>query len=268
MKARLTSLLREPLVHFLLAGLLVFALFGGGPDEPTNRTITIDEPQIRVLTEQWIDTWHRAPTQSDIDGLIRDHIKDEVYYREALALGMEEDDIIIRKRLRSKFEFLVAAQSEAETPSIATLQAWLEANRGRYVTSQTLSFEQVFVGGGDPMGLLAQLKAGANANALRKPLSVPFVLTDAPAEDVDRQFGDGFAAALAQQQVGVWSGPIMSGFGSHIVRVSKRGQGTLPPLARIRQKVENDWRQANRKAREDKAYQALLDSYTIKIAKP
>jgi peptidyl-prolyl cis-trans isomerase C len=268
MRSRLLSLVREPLVHFLLAGALVFAFFGGAPTTASDRVITISEPQIKVLTEQWIATWKRTPTSAEMDGLIRDYIKDEVYYREALALGLDQDDIMIRRRLRSKFEFLVAAQSEAETPSDAMLQAWLDAHKDRYVNPPNLSFDQVFVGDGNGARAFAQLRAGADANDVRQSLSVPVALDEAPAEDIDHQFGNGFAAALAKQPLGVWSGPIASGFGTHIVRVRKRGQATTPPLAQIRQAVENDWRQANRVAREAKAYQTLLDGYEIKIAKP
>jgi peptidyl-prolyl cis-trans isomerase C len=262
MMSRLTFLLKEPLVHFLLAGAFIFAFFGGATNDPTNRTITISEPQIRVLTEQWVSTWKREPSPSEIDGLIRDHIKDEIYYREALALGLDQDDIMIRRRLRSKFEFLVAAQSEAEAPNDATLQAWLDTNKARFMTSQAISFDQVFVGNGDSAPILAQLKD------LRVPLSVPSALEKTQADEIDRQFGDGFVASLAGEPLGIWSGPIASGFGQHLVRVRDKSDGKLPPLAQIRQTVENDWRQANRKAREDKAYQALLDGYTIKIAKP
>ena len=121
MMRRITPLLREPLVHFLVAGAAVFWLFGGAADDPSDRSITVTEPQINVLAKQWEATWQREPTPAEVDGLIRDHIKDEVYYREALRLGLDEGDIIMRRRMRSKMEFLVAAQSEGEAPSDAAL---------------------------------------------------------------------------------------------------------------------------------------------------
>ena len=268
MIARLTSLLREPLVHFLLAGAVVFALFGGAASDPADRSITVDEPQIRVLAEQWEATWQREPTPTEVDGLIRDHIKDEIYYREALRLGLDEGDIIMRRRMRSKMEFLVAAQSEGEAPTEQVLQAWLDAHKAKYATNPAISFDQIFVGEGNAARILASVKAGANSSTLGSALSVPKALEQVRGEEIDRQFGEGFAKSLAQQPIGKWTGPVTSGFGAHIVRARKVTSGSLPPLAGIRQAVENDWREANRKAREDKAYQALLDGYTIRIAKP
>ncbi len=268
MIARLTSLLREPLVHFLLAGAVVFALFGGAASDPADRSITVDEPQIRVLAQQWEATWQREPTPTEVDGLIRDHIKDEIYYREALRLGLDEGDIIMRRRMRSKMEFLVAAQSEGEAPTEPVLQAWLDAHKGKYATNPAISFDQIFVGEGDAARILASVKAGEDPATLGSALSVPKVLEQVRGEEIDRQFGEGFAKSLAQQPIGKWTGPVTSGFGAHIVRVRKVTSGSIPPLADIRQAVENDWREANRKAREEKAYQALLDGYTIRIAKP
>ncbi len=263
-----SQLLREPLVHFLAAGALVFWLFGSAANDPDDRSITVSEPQITVLAKQWEATWQRAPTQVEVDGLIRDHIKDEVYYREALRLGLDKGDIIMRRRMRSKMEFLVAAESESEAPSDAASQAWLDAHKSKYATNPALSFDQVFVGEGNAARALAQLRAGVEPQQIGVPLSVPATLEDARGEEVDRQFGEGFAKVIAAQPRGVWYGPVTSGFGAHIVRVRRVVAGSVPPLATIRQAVENDWREANRKTREARAYQALLDGYTIRIAKP
>ena len=267
MISRIVPLLREPLVHFLIAGALVFAVFGGTVD-PADRSITVTESQIRGLAEQWEATWQRQPTPAEVDGLIRDYIKDEVYYREAIRLGLDTDDIVMRRRMRSKMEFLVAAQSENEAPSDVTLQAWLDGHKSKYAASKAVSFDQVFVGEGDAARISAQLKTGMNPATLGAPLSVPAALQDNHVEDIDRQFGEGFANRIAQQPLGQWEGPVESGFGAHIVRVRKVSAGSAPSLSKIRQKVENDWREANRKSREGKAYQALLDGYTIRIAKP
>ena len=262
-------LAREPLVHFLVAGTLIFAVWGGGGDA-ADRSITVTEAQVRGLTEQWEQQWHRQPTPAEVDGLIRDLIKDEVYYREAMRLGIDKDDIIIRRRMRSKMEFLVAAQAENEVPSDATLQTWLDTHRRRYATSAAISFDQIHVAGdaGRARLVLAQLAKGADPAALASPLAVPATLDDAPAGEIDRQFGDGFATAIAALPPGRWAGPLASGFGQHFVRLRKVTPGSVPPLSAVRKAVENDWREANRTGRENTAYQALLDGYTIRIAKP
>lgn len=266
---RLKGLAREPLVHFMVAGALVFAVWGGGTDA-ADRSITVTEAQVRGLTEQWAQTWYRQPTPAEIDGLIRDQIKDEVYYREALRLGLDQDDIIMRRRMRSKMEFLVSAQAENEVPSEAELQKWLDTHRRDYATKPVLSFDQIYVDGDadETRRALARLGSGANPAALGTQLDVPATLEDAPATEIDRQFGDGFAKAVAAQPRGRWAGPVASGFGQHLVRLRKLTPGMVPPLASVHKAVENDWREANRRVRENKAYQALLDGYTISIEKP
>lgn len=266
---RARQLVREPLAHFLVAGALIFALWGGGEDA-ADRSITVTEAQVRGLTEQWEQQWHRQPTPAEVDGLIRDQIKDEVYYREALRMGLDEDDIIIRRQMRSKMEFLVAAQAENEMPDDAALQAWLDARKRHYATAPAISFDQIYVGSdaGRARQLLAQIGRGAEPAMLASPLSVPSRLEDAPAGEIDRQFGDGFAKSIAALSAGRWAGPVESGFGQHLVRLRKLTPGAVPPLASVRKAVENDWREANRVRRENAAYQALLDGYTIRIAKP
>jgi peptidyl-prolyl cis-trans isomerase C len=267
---RFTWLLREPLIHFLIAGALVFALFGGGVDDPADRSITVTEAQVRGLTEQWEQTWRRQPTQTEIDGLIRDYIKDEVYYREAIRLGLDQNDTMMRRRMRSKMEFLIAAQSENEMPSNVALQAWLNTNKSKYMTGSALSFDQVFVNGDTAAAakILVQLKQGGASSSLGDPLLVPATFEAAQAQDIDEQFGGGFAKQIAQQPMGQWAGPVRSGFGQHLIRLRKVVPGAVPPLDQVRQAVENDWREAKRMDREDKSYQALLDGYTIRIAKP
>lgn len=266
---RAKRLVREPLVHFLVAGALIFGTWGGGSDA-ADRSITVTEAQVRGLTGQWEQQWNRQPTPAEVDGLIRDLIKDEVYYREALRLGLDKDDIIIRRRMRSKMEFLVAAQAENETPSDVALQRWLDTHRRDYMTNATLSFDQIYVTGDftRARAALAQLDKGADPATMASPLSVPPTLDNTPAGDIDRQFGDGFAKAIAALPPGRWAGPVASGFGQHLVRLRKLTPGAVPTLASVRKAVENDWREANRVGRENAAYQALLDGYTIRIAKP
>jgi hypothetical protein len=248
---------------------MIFAVWGGGGDA-ADRSITVTEAQVRGLTEQWEQQWHRQPTPAEVDGLIRDLIKDEVYYREALRMGLDKDDIIMRRRMRSKMEFLVAAQAENEVPSEVELKKWLDTHQRDYTTSVSLSFDQIYVAGDADRARMAltQLVKGTDPATVASPLSVPATLDDAGAADIDRQFGDGFAEAIAALPPGRWAGPVASGFGQHLVRLRKLTPGGVPPLSAVRKAVENDWREANRTRRENAGYQALLDGYTIRIAKP
>ena len=269
-REKLKSLLREPFVQFLLGGLLLFLFFAarGTAVDPADRRITITETEVARLTGLWVQTWRRPPTQAEIDGLIRDAIKEDIYYREAMRLGLDKDDPVIRRRLRSKMEFLATAEAEAATPSEAILQAWLDGHSARYATGAGFAFEQVYAGSdvARAASLLKQLQGGAEAGGLGDPLSVPRHM-DADQPAITREFGDGFATALTKLPIGEWSGPVQSGFGLHLVRVNSVRLGRKAALVDVRQQVENDWRSASREEREARAYQALLDGYDIRIEK-
>lgn len=267
--------LREPLVHFLLAGFAVFAFsaWRGEPVDPASRTIEIGEDQTQRLAEQFAQVWRRPPTPGEIDGLIREHIKEEVYYREALRLGLEADDPIIRRRLRSKMEFLAASEAESAVPDDRMLQAWLDRHAALYAVGTKYSFDQIYLGqdnGGmaEVTALKLALEQGNEWQNMGTSISLPRSLELAEAKQIAREFGDGFAASIGRLEPGKWSGPVASGFGTHLVRLRQAVPGRKPLLAEIRQLVENDWRAATAKEREAKAYQALLDGYDIRIAKP
>ncbi len=271
------GLLKEPLVHFLIGGALLFAFFAwrGEEVDPTSRTITITEKQVGQLAANWAQVWRREPSPQELDGLIRDYVKEEIYYREGLRLGLDQDDAIIRRRLRSKMEYLAAAEVENRAVDDAVLQAWYQKNQTRYAEGSRFSFDQIYLMANDPdqaqarsKTMLADLAQGADWKGLGDPLSVARSMEEQDQSRIATDFGDAFASTLATLKGSAWQGPIQSGFGLHLVRVRKVTPGTLPPLASVRQRVENDWRAATAKDREAKAYQALLDGYRIRIEKP
>jgi peptidyl-prolyl cis-trans isomerase C len=277
LKDRLHAALKEPLVHFLLAGLALFLFFAwrGDAVDPESRTIKITEEQVERLAANWTQTWQRPPTQAEIDGLIRDYVKDEVYYREGLRLGLEQDDAIIRRRIRSKMEFLAISELENEVPGDATLQALLDKNPQAYAPDTRYSFDQIYLSAQDETAarsrakqILARLNNGTDWQMLGDAISLPRSSDNVDRTRIASDFGDEFAAELGGLKAGAWSGPVSSGFGLHLVRIRVVQASSKPKLADARQKLENDWRAQTVKDREAKAYQTLLDSYTIKIAKP
>lgn len=277
MNERLGAALKEPLVHFLLAGLALFLFFAwrGDAVDPESRTITITEEQVERLAAGWTQTWQRPPSQAELDGLIRDFVKEEIYYREGLRLGLEQDDAIIRRRIRSKMEFLAISELENEAPGDAALQALLDASPQAYASDARYSFDQIYLAAQDEPAarsrakqILTRLKNGTDWQNLGDAISLPRSADNVDHTRIASDFGDAFATALVGLRAGAWSGPVSSGFGLHLVRIRAVQTSSKPKLADVRQKLENDWRAQTVKDREAKAYQTLLDGYTIKIAAP
>lgn len=264
-KARVLG--REPLVHFLIGGLAIF-LFSiwRGPDvDPASRTIDITEEQVSRLSAGWEQMWRRPPDANEIDSLIRDYIKEEIYYREAKRLGLDEDDAVVRRRLRSKMEFLVRAEVENVRPDDAELGAWLEKHPDRFATDVVYSFDQIYLGSSDASKILLAISEGTDWRGQGEAIDLPKSSDLVPRSGVERQFGSAFADALANLPLRKWNGPIESGFGKHLVRVREVRLPAKPKLSDVRQAVENDWRAETYQAREAKAYQTLLDGYSIRI---
>lgn len=265
----LRSAAREPLVHFLLAGAalsLLMMSFGGADID--DRNITLDESKVTNIARQWEQSWRRPPTPAELDGLIRDYIKEEIYFREAMRLGLDADDPIIRRRLRTKMEFLATAQVENATPTDAEIERYFAANRQRYAKEATFSFEQKYFA--DDEAAARKAIAALNAGKLARPVPTAIVASMSAANigQIEREFGDAFVKALIDLKASRWEGPVRSGFGWHAVRVTERSGAIAPPLGDVRQQVLNDWRADTRALREAAAYQTLLNSYDIRIAKP
>jgi hypothetical protein len=276
-RARAGAWLREPLIHFLIAGAIVFAFssWRGEPADPASRTITVATADVERLATRFAQTWQRQPSADEIDALIREEIKDEIYAREAMRLGLGDDDAVIRRRLRNKMEFLARAEVDAVVPTDETLTAWMAKDPARYAERAAYDFDQIYVDATDNARGAAQiaaaqraLKDGGDWRTLGDAISLPKSMAATNADAIDAAFGEGFSNALAKVKPGTWAGPVTSGFGIHLIRVNRVIPGRAPPLSDVRQRVENDWRAATAADREARAYQALLDAYTIRIEKP
>lgn len=273
-RTRAAAMLREPLVHFLLAGAAVFAVLSGRPPDPGERRIVVSEAVANRLVDRWMQSFRRAPTTDEVDALIRDYVQDQVYYREALRLGLDRDDEVVIRRLRNKMVALAASEAEAATPSDAQLQALIDRNPARYAAEPLLDFTQVYLGGDTPAAraaaaqALAALGTGGSADALRRPSPLPASYARAAASDVAGVLGDEFVTAVGKLPVGQWRGPVLSGAGLHLVRVDRRDPPQPPRLSAVRQQAENDWRSAATRQAVDQAYQRLLESYDVVIEGP
>ena len=256
---------REPLVHFLAAGAAIWVVLAwqGEPVDPASRTISVTREDRARLALQWERTLQRPPTDAELDSLTEQFIREEVLYREALRLGLDQDDAVLRKRLAGKMDYLAASMAETATASDATLQAWLARHPERFATDVRYSFDQLWYA--DRKAAERALRAAAPRG---EDISLPPALERAPGREVEERFGGRFRTALDEVPVGTaWSGPVESGFGWHLVRLRARETGKVPPLARIRDKVEADWQSATAAARKEEAYRLLRDSYRITVAR-
>jgi len=265
-------LLRSPLTHFIVLGGLIFALFAvlddTAPVSPPD-AIVLTPQEAGRLVDEFAATWRRAPTPQELDAMLRNWALEEAYVREALALGLDRGDAVIRQRLLTKMQFFAESGVAALTPDDATLQAYLDENPEAFQRPAGLAFEQVLLAQGSDSTAIEALRAslddGADPAALGASALLPPRMPMTPAPVIDRTFGTGFGAALGVLPEGQWRGPVQSGYGQHLVRVTERVQPRLPPLDEIRAQVEAAWRGETARQLREGYGAALLERYTVSL---
>lgn len=256
---------REPLVHFLVAGALLYAFFtwtGGNAVDPSSRVIEVGREEQAQLALQFERTMGRAPTDAELDAQIDRFVRDEVLYREALRLGLDQGDAVVRQRMVSKMDMTASAAAEIAEPSEEELRAFFEERKRRYGAGALFTFDQAY---------FAQQTEAASAldadqgNVAGEPIGLPASMEDASLREIDARFGQGFGNALiAIEEGNVWQGPVPSGFGWHLVRVRERKTPEVD-FDTVRARVENDWRNSQIEARKERAFAILRDAYRIEI---
>jgi hypothetical protein len=266
---------REPMAQCVLIGAALFglhaAVIGGQP----KGEIQVSAEQVAALSTLHRRTWQRPPTAAELNGLVDDWIREEVAVREARALGLDQVDPIIRRRLRQKLEFLAEERADQRQPTDADLRRWLRSHPERYRREPSFTFQQVALDPASPKGTPAQRAATLLAllNSATPPKDVgglgdPLLLLDTSytsvsAGEVRRVFGADFAAALPTLKTGVWVGPVPSGYGAHLVRIQAVTPGAALPLEEVREAVERDWRVEERRGERDRAYREWMGRYRI-----
>lgn len=275
------KILREPLLHFILLGAAIFAAYGFVSRHRTNKPgeIVVTQGTLENIITGFTRTWQRPPTEEELRGQVREYIREEAAYREALAMGLDRNDTIVRRRLRQKLEFLSDDLATRTEPADADLQTFLQTHLDLFQSEPLFSFRQVYLNpqrhaanlAADEARLLADLRrAGSNADlsSLGDPFLLAPSLQNASLAEVKQVFGDQFASALAALPTGYWQGPVDSGYGAHFVFLSQRTERNLPALAEIRDQVRREWFDAKRNEATEKFYQSLLKRYTVKIEPP
>lgn len=270
-------LLREPLLHFLLLGAVLFAAHGalsrGGSGEPGR--IVVTQGQIDSLAKLFARARQRAPSDAELAELVRGHVREEVFYREGLALGLDRDDPIIRRRVAQKLEFVTEAPDSVE-PDDRALQAYLDRHPGLFAVEPKFSFRHIYLDpkrhektlAADAERMLRELNSpasGINPAGLGDPTTLPLAFDGASASDIKNSLGNQFAKALAGIAPGPWNGPVLSGYGVHLVQVRQRSEPRAPELADVREAVKREWLLTRRAEAVEKSYRNLLQRYTVTI---
>ena len=259
-------LLREPLLHFLLIGAAVFGLYRAlAPAGPAGapQVIAVTPAQVERLAGQFEAVWRRPPTEGELAGLVEDFVREEIYYREALTLGLDRDDTVIRRRLRQKMEFLGDAGAGALVPDDAELRAHFTRHLERFTPAARITFRQVFLGEADPAAAQAALAEGSDPETLGQRTLLPRIMEAAAPGSVDGTFGDGFFAAISGLEPGEWRGPVESAFGSHLVQLVEMEPAVPPSFEAARRAVEEDWRRETAERLREAQFQALRERYEV-----
>ena len=271
----LARLIREPLVHFLVLGALLFVLFGrsGGEHSAGNTEIVVTAADIDRIAAEFAMTWQRPASDQELRGAINDYIREEILYRTGLSLGLDKDDTIVRRRVRQKMEFFL--EDTVGAPDEAELRAFFTAHAGKFRSETRISFHQVFVSSkrNDPQAdakvMLRHLVAlGPRAQEDGDPLLLPETFGPTPLSQIAAQFGEGFAHDLAAAEPGHWAGPLKSAYGFHLVMVTAAEPARLPRFEEIRGAVEREWFAARRTFVLDEQYQKLRSRFHVRFDDP
>ncbi|BDI59485.1 peptidyl-prolyl cis-trans isomerase [Qipengyuania nanhaisediminis] len=252
---------REPLVHFLGLGALLYAALAwtAEPVEPASRIIAVDESEQARIALGFERVMARPPTDAELDAAIDKFVRDEVLYREAIRLGLDQGDAVVRQRMVAKMDMSATAAAETAQPSEEVLRAWYEDNADRYGGEQLVSFEQAFFTSVEAAG------AARSGPVRGQPISLPESLADKTLREIANLFGEQFARALSSLEPSdQWQGPIPSGFGWHLVRLT-RTRAAPARFEDVRSRVESDWRSAAIEARKARAFEILKSAYRIEI---
>ncbi|MDW4500329.1 peptidylprolyl isomerase [Sulfitobacter sp. D35] len=267
------TILTSPLIHFFVLGGMIFALYAlldDGVPEMSEDQITLTQSDAARIAEQFRGTWNRPPTGEELEQLMQARVLEEALAREAMALGLDRDDAVIRQRLTTKMQFLAEATVASIEPSDDALQTYLDANAEVFRTPESVAFQQVVLPIDDPAGqddIRDALANGADPASVGVASMLPARLPLSPVPLVVRTFGAGFAEALAALPVGEWQGPVQSSYGLHVVKVTEREAAVLPTLEQIRDRVETEWRADRMREAREAFGAALLDRYAITLPK-
>ena len=276
--------LREPLLHFLLLGLMLFAAYTymqrgrGGVESSKQIALTMDD--VRTMDLYFESQWHRQPTPAEFQAMVEDKVREEVLYREGIAMGLDKDDTIVKRRMAQKMQFLAEDVAAAHEPSTAELRAWFEKNSTKFALPGRYSFRHLYFSPDkrgknaqdDAAKALAKIAGQPEDSKLAVSLADPFMFQDyygdrAP-EALAKEFGPQFVVALEKVKPGSWQGPIESGYGWHLVYVDTVIPGRIPAFEEMEPDIKTAWLGEQKATAWQKAFAEMRAKYTVLLPGP
>ena len=266
-------LIREPLVHFVLIAVAIFAAYGWLSDRKTNdeQTIRVTSSDIDRMAALFTTEAGGLPSEQDMRAMILDHIEQQALAREARRLGLAEGDTVVERRLAQKMSFMITDMEAVTSPAPGELEEWFAQNQELFVEPDRISFQHVFFARADDPRLDETAQALVNDPETWRSLGDPFMLqrtySELPPREIGRLFGSAFANEVSQPntELGAWSAPAASALGVHLVRVTARREGGLPELEIIRDRVHTRWQEEKGRVQAREAVAAIVDRYTVEI---
>ena len=276
--------LREPLLHFLLLGLALFAVYAylhrGRLGIESSRQIVVSLDELQQLDLYFESQWHRQPSAAEFQAMVEDKVREEVLYREGLAMGLDKDDEIVKRRMAQKMQFLAEDVGTAHEPSAAELHSWFEKNKDKFALPSRYSFRHLYFSPDkrgndareDAATALAKIAGQPEDSQRAASLSDRFMFQeyygDVTPEAIAKEFGPQFAVAVEKLRSGSWQGPIESGYGWHLVFVGTVIPGRIPAFEEIEPDVKTAWLGEQKRQAWQKAYQEMRAKYTVLLPAP
>jgi hypothetical protein len=276
--------LREPLLHFLLLGIMLFAVYAymhrGRGGVESSRQIVLNLDELRQMDMYFESQWHRPPTPIEFQALVEDKVREEVLYREALAMGLDKDDTIVKRRMAQKMQFLAEDVAAAHEPSTTELKAWFDKNKDKFALPGRYSFRHLYFSPDkrgtnaqeDASKVLAKIASQPEDSKLASSLADPFMFQnyygDRTPEAIAKEFGPQFAMTLEKLKPGSWQGPVESGYGWHLVFVDTVIPGRIPAFEEVEPDVKTAWLGEQKARAWKKSYDAMRAKYIVLLPAP
>jgi peptidyl-prolyl cis-trans isomerase C len=284
-KGVVNRIIRKPLVHFLLLGTVLYLLYGFISDKiveaiDIERTITVTNGEIAMMEDSWQKQWNRPPTEEEREGLINAYIKEMVFYRVALEMGLDKNDVRVRRLLGQKLQFITNDLIKPEPPVDNELERYLKDNSERFTSPQRVTMTQIFfdpdkrenqtlVDAENAILILNKIDIGSvNASEYGDRMMMQNYYPRKTESEIAKYFGSEFAKSVFELETNKWQGPILSGYGTHVVYLHDRQIPDTPNLNDIMEQVTWEWMNEKQQELNELYYKGLVDRFEIVIEKP